>query len=209
MKIIPCEQYRPEWWEARRGIPTASQFHRFMTPKTNKFGAGAESYILELIAAKMRPEAAFLTDRPMTRDMEHGAAMEGEARKFYAMEKGVDVQQVGFCLSDCGRYGGSPDGLVGEDGGLELKCPQVKTHVGYLIDGKLPDEYKAQVHGLLLITGRPWWDFMSYVGLDIDPVIIRVVPDEYTRALKVALYQFLEKLDNTVKKLVDRAERPS
>lgn len=204
MKIIEGKQYTPEWNEARRGIPTCSQFHRFITPKTEKFGDGATSYIHELIAAKMRNDPAFLTDRPMTRDMEHGANLEDEARRAYAMERSVEPRQVAFCLSDCGRYGGSPDALVGEDGGVEIKCPQVKTHVGYMIDGKLPDEYRAQVHGLLIVTGRPWWDFFSYVGLDIDPVIIRVEPDDYTRRLRVALEQFLERYERTVKKLMDR-----
>lgn len=205
MKIIECQQYDPDWWDARRGIPTASQFHRFITPKTNKFGDGATSYIHELIAAKMRHTPEFITDRAQTRDMQHGAELEDEARRFYQMDTGREVRRVGFCLSDCGRFGGSPDGLIDPDGGLELKCPQVKTHVGYMVEGELPPEYKAQVHGLLIITGRAWWDFMSYVGTDIDPVIVRVEPNGYTRDLKIALEQFLERYDKTLKKLMARA----
>lgn len=206
MKISPFPQYSPEWWEARRGLPTCSEFHRIMTPKTEKMSEGANSYIRYLISQKMRPTPEFFTERAKTRDMEHGAMMEEEARNWYAMDRGAEVQQVGFCISDCGRFGGSPDGLIG-DGVLELKCPRVETHVGYMLEGTLPDQYKPQVHGHLIVSGRPWCDFVSYVGTDIDPVIIRVVPDDYTRRLRVALEQFLERYEKTVKRLMDRTKQ--
>lgn len=201
MKIVECKQYTPEWWDARRGIPTCSQFHRIITPVTEKLSSGADDYIHELIGQRICHTPEFFTDRPTTRDMEHGSAIEPEARRAYEFFRAVEVKEVGFVLHDSKRYGGSPDGLVGDDGGLELKCPQMKTHVKYLIEQKLPDEYKAQVHGLLIVTGRPWWDFMSYVGPSVDPFIIRVEPNGFTRNLRICLEQFLEKLDKTIAKL--------
>lgn len=201
MKTFDFPQYSDEWWDVRRGIPTCSEFKRIITPTTHKLAGASSNYINFLIAQKIRMTPNFFTERPMSRAMRDGVALEPQARNFYAFDRSVEVQQVGFCLSDCGRYGGSPDGLVGEDGGLELKCPKVETHVRYLLERKLPDEYASQVHGHLLVSGRKWWDFMSYVGPDVDPFIIRVEPNEFTRALKVVLEQFLEKYEKTIAKL--------
>jgi len=73
-----------------------------------------------------------------SRAMQDGIDMEPEARACYSFLAGGEVKQVGFCLSDDGRFGCSPDGLVGDDGGLELKCPLPKTHIKYLVEGELP-----------------------------------------------------------------------
>lgn len=196
MKIIPCQQYTPEWWEARRGVPTCSEFGRILTPKTMKLSASADKYIYELIADKRCQTPNFFSEgRPQTPEMEHGSNTEAEARNFYAMDRGVDVEQIGLYLSDDLRFGGSPDGIMQKArGGLELKCPKRSTQIEYLLNGTLPEEYKCQVHGHLIISGFDWWDFMSYSpGLDLDPLIIRVVPDAFTRELRVALEQFWEK----------------
>jgi len=87
------------------------------------------------------------------------------------------VTEVGFCMHDILRCGVSPDGLIGDDGGIEIKCPKPSTHVKYLRNGKLPSEYKAQVMGCLWITGREWWDFMSYHP-QMPNLLIRVHRDE-------------------------------
>lgn len=187
MKIIECEQYSTLWWAARRGLPTASSMDRIFTPKTAKLSKSIDEYAAELVADKFAP----VNDdaQMMTKAMMHGLECEPEARSWYEFNADVDVRQVGFCLSDCGRFGCSPDGLVGEDGGLELKCPQPKTQVSYLIDGGLPDEYRVQVHGSLIVTGRAWWDFVSYAR-GLPPLRVRVVPDGYTELLRAALEAF-------------------
>lgn len=195
MKVLNCIQGSPEWWSAREGIPTCSNFHRIITPKTQQLAGGAEDYIHELIGQKICHTPPFFTENPMNAAMRHGIDTEPHARRFYEMDRNATVSQVGFLLSDCGRYGGSPDGLVGDDGGLELKCPAIKTHVRYLLEKKLPDEYAAQVHGLLLVSGRPWWDFMSYAGPGVEPFLIRVEPGPFTRSLRVVLEQFLERYE--------------
>lgn len=187
MKIFDFEQRSEEWWQIRRGIPTASSFSNLITPKTLKISASADDYIYELLGERFRispPVEAYKSAA-----MQNGIDTEAEARSFYAMEKNVDLTSVGFCLSDCGRWGCSPDALVGDLGGLEMKCPIEKTHCKYLLGGTLPDEYKAQVHGSLIVTARPWWDFMSYCP-GFPPFIIRVEPNEYTAALRDALESF-------------------
>lgn len=189
MKIIECQQGSPEWFEARKGIPTASRFSKILTPKTLKLSASADDLICELIGERMSlipPEGA---DAFMNRAMRWGTECEAEARAWYAMEADMDVRQVGFVLTDDGRIGASPDGLVGDDGGLELKCPQASTQVAYLLAGELPAEYKAQVHGALIVTNRKWWDFLSYHP-GLPPLLIRVFPDEYTVVLMEALDHF-------------------
>jgi len=108
---------------------------------------------------------------------------------------GNAVDEIGFCLDDTGEYGASPDGLVGESGLLEVKCPAPHTHVGYLLGDKLPTKYVPQVMGQLAVTGLDFCDFASYCpGLDI--FIVRVQRDEaYIDALKLALAAFQVEMD--------------
>jgi hypothetical protein len=190
VKIYDVQQGTPEWFELRLGVPTASQFHRILTPKTLKIAAASDEYIHELVADHFRSEPA--PSVPMNHAMEHGIQTEAEARRWYAMETDCDVTQVGFITNEEGTLGCSPDGLVGADGGLELKCPQPNTQVRYLLEGGLPPEYRCQVHGSLIVTGRHWWDFLSYCQ-GLPPLLVRVKPDLFTDALNHALTQFLER----------------
>lgn len=198
-RIFNCVQASPEWWDLRLGTGaacppvTASEMGRILCPSgRNKGGLtkGARSYINQLIALSIQPTAPVFSDRKLPRPMQQGIDREPEARRWYEWEYGVQVQQVGFILSDCGRFGCSPDGLIGENGIQELKCPDLDTHIGWLIDGKLPDEHKAQVHGELLVSGREFCDFISYVPPPPRPLVIRVEPDSYTQRLREVLEEF-------------------
>ena len=195
------QQGTPEWVQLRLGVPTASNFDKIMTPAKMQLSKSADKLIATLIGDKLSP---FLPERIETftsKPMEWGQQTEEEARRYYEMEKGCTVQNGGFCLSDDGMIGCSPDGLIGEDGGLELKCPLPGTHVQYLLDGGLPEEYKCQVHGCLIVTGRSWWDFMSY-SIGLPPFLIRVTPDAYTAKLKSVIYdEFLPRFDVLLKKV--------
>jgi putative phage-type endonuclease len=209
MKTFMFEQYSPEWWAIRKGVPTASSFDKIITAKTMKPSASQDDYICELIADRVT-EAVPEEDRPMSKAMAAGLEMEPEARRWYELECDQDVVQVGFCLDDKGRFGCSPDGLVGDDGGLELKCPMAKTQAKYLLAGTLPDEYKGQVHGQMIVTGRKWWDFASYCP-GLPPLLIRVTPDAYTDALRAEMEKFwakymaaLDKLEKAGMKAVRR-----
>lgn len=190
MIAYQCDQCGPEWWELRKGVPTASGFDRIATSKGLP-SKGRTKYIAELIAdlACLCPPYFTGQNRPVTRAMTNGTDTEPEARRYYEMEHGVDVVRVGFITNDSGTFGCSPDSLVGDDGGLELKCPQLKTQAEYLMRGVVPREYVAQVHGSLIVSGRKWWDFFSYAP-GLDPLPIRVTWNEYTDKLKQAMDEF-------------------
>lgn len=197
MKLHDCIQTSPAWWELRRARPTASDFDRICTPAKGDYAKAADTYINELIGAIVRFDPAGMTEKPMNAAMRHGVDCEPEARNWYAFDSGMEVRQVGFVTTDDGGLGCSPDGLVvGNDGrivgGLELKCPQPATHVSYLRDGKLPTEYKPQVHGQLIVMGEvEWIDFVSYCD-GFDPLKVRVVPDDFTATLRKHLDRFLK-----------------
>jgi hypothetical protein len=189
MKVFDFAQYSPEHWAMRRGRPTASRFGDLITAVRGDPSKSADAYINDLIA-QIYDDSYGNVDDYVTAAMRNGTIMEPAARRFYEFERDVEVTQVGFCLSDCGRYGGSPDGLA--DGGvLELKCPTLKTQVQYLRAGGLPVEYRAQCHGHLIVTGLPWCDFLSYAH-GLPPLLVRVEPDEYTEKLRDCLAKFLD-----------------
>ena len=140
MKILDMEQGTQEWMMARLGMPTASQFDRLLTPKTRKPSASRIRYSAELLTE-------WLLGQPLewgsSAWMERGTDMEGEARKYYEMQYDVEVRQVGFVIRDDDAVGGSPDGLIGDDGGLEIKVPSALTHVQYMLGDAI--DYVGQV----------------------------------------------------------------
>jgi putative phage-type endonuclease len=184
MKIIDVKQGTDEWLIARIGIPTASNFDKIITTKGER-SKSREKYLYQLAGEKIVGKAE---ETYKNGAMQRGIEMEAEARQAYEIMTGFDVQQVGFCLADDGSHGASPDGLVGTDGEIEIKCPTLAVHVSYLLEGKLPTDYFQQTQGQLFVTGRKWLDFVSYYP-GIKPLIVRVKPDK----------EFIEKLENEVK----------
>lgn len=145
-------------------------------------------YICQLIADVYDPEYG-LAEEYVSKAMATGTLMEPEARKWYEFQVGRKVQQVGLVSTDDERFGCSPDSLVGDDGVLELKVPTPAIQVGYLIENVLPPKYRPQCHGHLYVTGREWCDFMSY-SRGLPPLLVRVVPDDYTKRLGELLEEF-------------------
>ncbi len=193
------EQSSPAWWELHRAIASASSFDRIITPKQGKLSASCDDLIAELIAQKLT-NCSMVPEGFVSKPMLNGIAMEGEARRWYEMDRNVDVIRCGFCTTDDGRYGASPDALCDQDGLIEIKCPLPKTHVRYLLDGELPADYRCQVMGELLVTGRAWADFVSYCP-PLPPFIVRVVPDDFTKKLAECLEQFWEKYQSALTKI--------
>lgn len=180
MKILEMEQGTQEWLEARLGCPSGSGFSKIIT-SGGQPSSSAETYINQLIAELVTGETTYVH---VTEAMQRGTELEEFARMNYELETDREVTQVGFCMHDTLRCGVSPDGLIGDDGGLEIKCPTPSTHVKYLRKGTLPSEYKAQVQGCLWITEREWWDFMSYHP-QMPNLLIRVHrDDEYINQLE-------------------------
>jgi hypothetical protein len=204
MKIIECEQGSVEWMQARLGIPTASQFDRIITPKALKPAGARFLYRAELVAE-------YLLGQPLdwgtSEWVERGTELEDEARRYYAFQRDVEVQQVGFVSRDDGLVGGSPDGLVGDDGGLEIKCLGAAKHVRHMLGEDLG--YVGQVQGNLWLTGRAWWDVLSY-NPELPPVIHRIEPDpKWVEAFVPVLAEFITKLEADKAKLAHhRVTRP-
>jgi hypothetical protein len=196
MRCIDCEQGSDEWIAARLGIPSASMYGKIITTQ-GKWSTQADTYINQLVAEKLTGEPTpFYQNEHMAR----GTELEPDARKMYEFIKDVEVQEVGFCLHDTLEAGASPDGLIGDDGGLEIKSPAPATHVEYLRGGKLPSKYKQQVMGCLWITGREWWDFMSYHP-SMKPLIVRVQRDEdYIAELEACVSKAVKLIEENVEK---------
>lgn len=197
MKILKVEQGTQEWLDARLGKPSASQFHKLITT-AGKPSASAEKYIYTMIAERILgvSEPVYVTEW-----MERGNELEPEARAMYELLSDVDVQEVGFILDDSGEFGCSPDGLVGEDGGIEIKCPTPQNHIEWTVKGVCPSKHFAQVQGCLYITGRKWWDFMSYHP-QMNPFIVRVErDDEFIAKLAAEITAAVEEIKSEVKNL--------
>jgi hypothetical protein len=196
MRIDQNEQGSPEWLAARLGIPSASMFAKLVTTK-GIWSASADAYINQLVAERLTGEREEVFQ---SHHMLRGTELEADARDLYSLISDAEVTEVGFCLHDTLSAGCSPDGLIGEDGGLEIKCPAPSTHVEYLRGGVLPSKYKQQVMGCLWITGREWWDFVSYHPT-MKPLIVRVERDEeYIAALEKCVTKAVNLIDENVEK---------
>lgn len=192
MITIDVQQGSPEWFAARCGIPSASNFDKIVT-STGGVSKQSQKYMYQLAAERItgKTEEGFTSTA-----MERGKELEAEARSYYELLKGVEIKQVGVCYPDKKKLiCASPDGLIGDDGLIEIKCPQAFASVGYLLAGTLPTDYIQQVQGQMLVTGRKWVDFVSYYP-GLKPLIVRVDRDE----------RFLIALDNELKKFVQELE---
>ena len=171
MKIINCEQGTPEWFEERKGIMTASHAQAI-----GNAGKGLDTYIHELMAEYY---SSGEKEQFSNKHTERGNELEPLARQVYELENGVDVQTVGFIKE--GEYTGcSPDGLVGEDGGTEIKCPDDVEYLKYLLGERdaIDSKYIWQVQMNLLLTKREWWDLIIYnPNFKRSMMIFKIVPD--------------------------------
>jgi hypothetical protein len=152
------EQNSDEWMELRIGKATASCFGSFMANDGKAFGDPAKRYALQIALERSTGKKA---DYSFSNDhMERGHEQEPIARMMYEQERFIDVSNGGFF--DCGEYGDSPDGLVGEDGVIEIKSVITSTHYATLMRGSFDPAYRWQLVGHLDCTGRQWVDFCSY-----------------------------------------------
>jgi hypothetical protein len=193
MKICPAAQGSAQWFDDRRGRPTASLFSKILTSKGLELSKQSDSY-----ARKLAGERVFnvIEEGFSNKWTDRGIELEDTARSLYELINGVQVDECGLCLSDDMRFGASPDGLVNDDGLIEIKCPNLETHIGYLLGNVLPDGYRLQVQGELFVTGREWADFVSYYP-DCPSLIVRVLPDlAVFNALTEELPKFCDKIDH-------------
>jgi hypothetical protein len=223
VKVFLMPQLSPEWWQVRRAVPTASNFDKIMTAEKRKYSSSATKYIASLIAEAVCQSPAYFTSqgKPVTAAMQAGQDNEPEARRFLEMELGIEIGQVGFCMTDDLRFGTSPDGVIGlkrgtepagewqgvpfydatVEGVVEIKCPNLETQVLTLLTGECPAESPQQTHGHLIVTGAKYAKFLSYAPL-VDPFLRHVEPDGFTTDLRAALEVFGDKYVAAARQLI-------
>ncbi len=152
------EQRTDEWFAARLGKVTASNIAKVMAKGS---GATRKNYIAKLVCETLtgQKEETF-----KSASMERGNELEAVAREMYCLnEFDATVTETGFILHPTIElFGASPDGLVNDDGLIEIKCPNTATHIETIKTGKPKREYLLQMHGQMMCTGRRWCDFVSY-----------------------------------------------
>lgn len=199
MKIHEVTQGDIDWIKLRAGKVTASEAKELLTPLfATKTGDGVNTYLFKKVAEAY---SGFAPDGFSSYETEQGQILEDEARQWFAFETEHRVRNVGFIEHDNGRCGCSPDALLDDDGGLELKCPQQTNHVRYLLDGVLPKDYAVQVHFSLYVSGRAWWKFVSY-RRKFPPFVLTVERDEaICEKIEAALNAFAARFDDAMLKL--------
>lgn len=196
IEIINCEQGGAEWFESRRGLPSASNFSAILAKGEGKT---RRSYMYRLAAEIISGDPA---ETFTSQAMERGKVMEGEARELYQFLSDEPLTRVGFIKN--GRRGASPDSLVGDRGGLEIKTQRGDLLVETLLKNDFPPEHKAQVQGNLWISERDWWDICVYWP-NMPLFKARVGRDDaYITNLASEVDRFTEELDGVVAKIRQR-----
>jgi putative phage-type endonuclease len=203
MIVDNSPQGTPEWLQARATVITASNLTKVMSKGRGSAPSKTRmTYMIEKATEVLTGNP--IAGMPPTPAMKRGTEMEPDARQFYTMLSGNSVDETGLIyLNELKRIGASVDGLVGDEGLVEIKCPNLNTHVNYLLAGVMPAEYVKQVQGQLWITGRRWCDFLSY-NPDSHKMgfMFHVERDEeFIKTISTAVYAFIGELDVLTKKL--------
>lgn len=198
IQVIDVEQGSAEWFAARAGIPTASEFSTVMAKAKDGGASITRAKYLRQLAGEI------LTGEPAPEGysngfMERGKLLEDEARSLYAFMRDVEPERVGFIRN--GNKGASPDSLIGTDAGLEIKVAIPAVQIERLQRGTLPTEHVAQVQGSMWVSERATWSFVSYCP-KLPPLIIDVPRDEaYIANLAKCVESFNEELDALVQSI--------
>ena len=179
------QQGTAEWFAARAGKVTASRMADVMARTKTGYGAGRASYMAELICERL---TGAKTDGFTSAAMQWGTETEPQARAAYEFIADAEVEETGFHIHpSIDGLGASPDGLVGSEGLLEIKCPNTATHLETLLTETIPKKYVLQMQTQMICTGRQWCDFVSF-----DPrlpaelqIWIRRVPADPTVAEEI------------------------
>lgn len=154
------QQGTPEWAEARLGCVTASRVADMIARTKTGWGASRANYMAQLVSERLSGVAI---EGYTSAAMQWGIETEADARIAYEFRTGATVEEAGFILHPTiAMCGASPDGLVGADGLVEIKCPNTATHIDTLLGSSIPDKYQVQMLWQMACTGRAWCDFVSY-----------------------------------------------
>jgi len=197
LEIFDMAQNTPEWLEARRGIPTCSEFSTVLASgKGGGESVTRKKYLYRLAGEIVTGELAETYNNAF---MDRGHVMEDEARKAYAFMRDAEPTLIGFVRN--GRKGGSPDSFIGESGILEIKTNQPTVLIEKLFRDGFPAEHKAQVQGQLWVCEREWADLICYWPR-MPLLIRRAYRDEtYIRTLADGVERFNDELDALVERI--------
>jgi len=196
------DQRTDEWFKARLGKATASNFRKILAKVKTGEAADRRNYRAQLVIERL---TGHQHDSYSNAAMQWGTEQEPFARIAYMAQTGNDVQEVGFIEHPDLMAGASPDGYIGERGLIEIKCPVSATHIETLKAGACPAEHYAQVQGQLWITGREWCDFVSYdprMPERLQLFVTRVARDaDYIDTLAKEVKAFLDEVAAEVESL--------
>lgn len=200
--VEPVKQGSTQWLQQRVGKVTGSRIKDVMAYLKSGKGemATRANYRVELIAEILTGTAQqhFVSDA-----MRWGVEQEQYARAAYEVRRDAVVDQVGFVgYPTIDRAGGSPDGLISNDGGVEIKCPETTTHVKWMLSREVPEEHQLQMMFYMACTGRQWWDFVSFdprLPEKFQLFIVRLQRDEVRIAeVETEVLKFLQEIDSTI-----------
>jgi putative phage-type endonuclease len=197
------EQGTDEWFAVRCGKVTASRVADVIATTKTGYSASRANYEAQLICEILtgKPAESFTNAA-----MQWGTETEPLARAAYEVKTGNMVNQVGFVNHPTiEQSGASPDGLVGEDGLIEIKCPNTATHLDTLLEQKVPSKYITQMTWQMVCTGRKWCDFVSYdprLPSNLQLFVQRIELDtDYAKKLESEVAKFLQEINEKVEKL--------
>lgn len=196
-------QRSTEWHEARKGRITASRLGDLMAKTKSGYSASRKNYMAELIVEILTGETP---DSYTNQTMQWGIDNEANAKAVYEFITGLDVDDVGFILHPANsRTGASPDGLVGDDGMIEIKCPNTATHIDTLLYGSIPKKYILQMQWQMACAERQWCDFVSFDPRLKDDLCFwkkRINRDQnLIDEIDEEIYEFLREVDRKIAEL--------
>ena len=201
--LVDVVQGTPEWRQARVGSLGASRVHEAIARTRNGWAASRASVLSDIVAERLTgvPAEIYVTEA-----MRRGQALEPDARAAYAFQRDVDVELVGLVRHPhiAGTHA-SPDGLVGDCGLVEIKCPNTVAHISTLLAGTISERYATQAMWQMACTGRAWCDLVSYDDRLPEPLrhhVIRIERDDARIAgLEEQVAEFLAEVDATLQRL--------
>ena len=198
------EQRTDAWFEARIGKVTASRVADVLAKTKSGYSASRDNYMAQLVCERLTKQKA---EGFTNAAMQHGTETEPLARLSYEVAHNVLVDEVGFIPHPTIEMSGaSPDGLVNDDGLIEIKCPNTATHIETLLSESVPTKYYTQMQFQMACTGRKWCDFVSFdnrLPPELQLFVKRVPRDDtYIRLMEAEIVQFLAELDDKINKLM-------
>lgn len=202
---IECQQLTTEWMMARHGKPTGSRIADVIDfLKKGGESAARRNYKIQLVAETL---TGLCEDSYVSPEMEWGNEQEPFARALYEIRNDVSVEQVGFYTHPTiERSGASPDGLIGEDGMIQIKCPKTSTHIKWMLDGVVPEEHEPQMVWEMACAERQWSQFVSYDPRLPDHLRLFTPPrlernPERVAEMEAQVLQFLSEMDALLERL--------